>query len=48
MLGVVANDLSRLEAGTYGYGYGYGPGGEKPKRGFGRRRGTAEPHKQLA
>ena len=31
MLGVVANDLSRLEAGTYGYGYGYGydPGREE-------------------
>jgi Mrp family chromosome partitioning ATPase len=47
MLGVVANDLSRLEAGTYGYGYGYGPEDERPKRGFGRRR-AAEPPKQLA
>ncbi|MGO9971660.1 MAG: P-loop NTPase [Solirubrobacteraceae bacterium] len=26
MLGIVANDLSRLEAGGYGYGYGYGYG----------------------
>jgi hypothetical protein len=24
VLGVVANDMSRLEAGSYGYGYGYG------------------------
>jgi Mrp family chromosome partitioning ATPase/capsular polysaccharide biosynthesis protein len=26
LLGVVANDLSKLEAGSYGYGYGYGYG----------------------
>lgn len=26
LLGIVANDLSRLEAGGYGYGYGYGYG----------------------
>lgn len=50
MLGVVANDLSRLEAGTYGYGYayGYGPDAKKPRRGLGRRRATAEPPKQMA
>lgn len=50
MLGVVANDLSRLEAGTYGYGYGYGydPAAKKPRRGRGRRGAEAEPPKQLA
>jgi Mrp family chromosome partitioning ATPase/capsular polysaccharide biosynthesis protein len=33
LLGVVANDLSRLEASGYGYGYGYGYGGygDKPQ-----------------
>ncbi|HZV73364.1 MAG TPA: P-loop NTPase [Conexibacter sp.] len=32
VLGVVANDLSRLEAGAYGYGYGYGYGSDgEPK-----------------
>ncbi len=30
LLGVVANDLSKLEAGAYGYGYGYGD--EEPAR----------------
>jgi protein-tyrosine kinase len=29
LLGIVANDLSRYEAGAYGYGYGYGYGDEK-------------------
>jgi Mrp family chromosome partitioning ATPase/capsular polysaccharide biosynthesis protein len=29
LLGVVANDLSRLEAGAYGYGYGYGYGADR-------------------
>jgi non-specific protein-tyrosine kinase len=52
MLGVVANDLSRLEAGTYGYGYGYGydPAAKKPRRGRGRRQAEAEAEapKQLA
>jgi Mrp family chromosome partitioning ATPase/capsular polysaccharide biosynthesis protein len=50
MLGVVANDLSRLEAGTYGYGYGYGydPAAKKPRRGRGRRDAEAEAPKQLA
>jgi polysaccharide biosynthesis transport protein len=27
LLGIVANDLSRMDAGGYGYGYGYGPYG---------------------
>jgi Mrp family chromosome partitioning ATPase/capsular polysaccharide biosynthesis protein len=50
VLGVVANDLSRLEAGAYGYGYGYGYGsaGNEPKRNRGRRKATAEPPKQTA
>lgn len=30
LLGIVANDLSRLEAGSYGYGYGYGAYGDQP------------------
>jgi Mrp family chromosome partitioning ATPase len=30
LLGIVANDLSKLEAGAYGYGYGYGPYNEDP------------------
>jgi Mrp family chromosome partitioning ATPase len=30
MLGVVANDLSRMEATTYGYGYGYWSGHDEP------------------
>lgn len=43
LLGIVANDLSRLEAGAYGYGYGYGTYEPKPAR---RRRASAEPPKQ--
>lgn len=49
VLGVVANDLSRLEAGAYGYGYGYGYGDEElpaPRRGRGAR--AAERPKQPA
>jgi Mrp family chromosome partitioning ATPase/capsular polysaccharide biosynthesis protein len=44
VLGVVANDLSRLEAGAYGYGYGYGYGSDdqKASRGRGRRQAPAE------
>jgi Mrp family chromosome partitioning ATPase len=41
LLGIVANDLSRLEAGAYGYGYGYGyayGGHDEPKRGRRRRK----------
>ncbi len=30
LLGIVANDLSRLDAGGYGYGYGYGSYNEQP------------------
>jgi Mrp family chromosome partitioning ATPase/capsular polysaccharide biosynthesis protein len=41
LLGIVANDLSRHEAGSYGYGYGYGSYGEEPKRGRGPRRKAA-------
>jgi len=50
LLGIVANDLSRLEAGAYGYGYGYGYGGHdgEPKRSRRRRRAAAEPPKQTA
>jgi Mrp family chromosome partitioning ATPase len=42
VLGVVANDLSKSEAGVYGYGYGYyGPSdGSKTGR---RRKAAAEP-----
>jgi non-specific protein-tyrosine kinase len=29
LLGIVANDLSRMEAGSYGYGYGYAYGEER-------------------
>ena len=49
LLGIVANDLSRHEAGSYGYGYGYGSYGEEPETGR-RRRGKApaEPPKQPA
>jgi len=40
LLGVVANDLSRLEAGAY-YGYGYGYGAEEPMPSRRRRLGRA-------
>jgi Mrp family chromosome partitioning ATPase/capsular polysaccharide biosynthesis protein len=40
VLGVVANDLSRLEAGAYGYGYGGYTGEPKPERR--RRKAPAE------
>lgn len=43
-IGVVANDLSRLEAGGYGYGYGYGygePDGKSEKSS--RRAGSQRP-----
>jgi Mrp family chromosome partitioning ATPase/capsular polysaccharide biosynthesis protein len=50
VLGLVANDLSRLEAGAYGYaygyGYGYGSSGKETKRDRRRRKATAEPPKQ--
>lgn len=51
VLGVVANDLSRLEAGAYGYGYGYGLDGaddKKSRRGRGRQAAPAEQPKQIA
>lgn len=38
LLGIVANDLSRLEAGAYGYGYGYGYGDEEQPGRFRRLR----------
>jgi Mrp family chromosome partitioning ATPase/capsular polysaccharide biosynthesis protein len=55
LLGVVANDLSRRDAGAYGYaygygyGYGYGPSPDERKRAR-RRRKTPEPEppKQIA
>jgi Mrp family chromosome partitioning ATPase/capsular polysaccharide biosynthesis protein len=46
LLGVVANDLTRLEASAYGYGYGYGYGigtVSEPKRGKRRRKAPAVP-----
>jgi non-specific protein-tyrosine kinase len=52
VLGVIANDLSRLEAGAYGYAYGYSYGygykssGDETKRGRRRRKATADPPKQ--
>ena len=41
LLGIVANDLSRREAGSYGYGYGYSAYGDEEKTGRRRRRDTA-------
>jgi Mrp family chromosome partitioning ATPase/capsular polysaccharide biosynthesis protein len=48
VLGVIANDLSRFEAGTYGYAYGYGYGYGSPdmKQDRRSRKATAEPPKQ--
>jgi Mrp family chromosome partitioning ATPase len=48
VLGVIANDLSRFEAGTYGYAYGYGYGyrSADTKQDRRRRKATAEPPKQ--
>lgn len=46
LLGVVANDLSRSDAGAYGYGYGYGAYTDEPKSGRGRRKAPSEPSKQ--
>lgn len=44
LLGVVANDLARRDAGSYGYAYGYGSYGEEPDpgRGLRRRKAAAE------
>lgn len=48
VLGVVANDLPRREAGVYGYayGYGYGYGSSDAKRDQRRRKAAAEPPRQ--
>jgi Mrp family chromosome partitioning ATPase/capsular polysaccharide biosynthesis protein len=40
LLGIVANDLSQLEAGSYGYGYGYAYGEPRTRRG--RRKARRE------
>lgn len=45
LLGIVANDLSRHEAGAYGYGYGY-RAYEEPKAGSRGRRRAAKRAKQ--
>jgi non-specific protein-tyrosine kinase len=44
LLGTVANDLSRLDAGSYGYGYGVYDYAPKPDRR--RRKAPAEPPRQ--
>ena len=46
LLGIVANDLSRHEAGSYGYGYGYGPYGDEEPEPSRSREAAAEPPKQ--
>ena len=46
LLGVIANDLSRREAGAYGYGYGYGYGSSDTKDDRRQRKATSEPPKQ--
>jgi Mrp family chromosome partitioning ATPase/capsular polysaccharide biosynthesis protein len=47
VLGIVANELPRLDAGSYGYGYGYGPYAREPASpARGDRAGAAEPPKQ--
>lgn len=49
LLGIVANDLSRHEVGSYGYGYGYESYGEEPKPARWRgRKAAAERPKQTA
>lgn len=48
LLGLVANDLSRLEAGAYGYGYGYGYGYERDRSKAGRARREDESLEQTA
>jgi len=50
LLGVVANELSRMDASSYGYGYGYygpygGDGGSAPAR-RGLRLGGRAPEKE--
>jgi receptor protein-tyrosine kinase len=49
VIGVVANELPRIDASSYGYGYGYGNYGGDGGSGSGRRRprlGSAGRHKQ--
>jgi non-specific protein-tyrosine kinase len=46
LLGIVANDLSRHEAGSYGYGYGYRAYEDEPKGRRGRRKAAARQPKQ--
>lgn len=51
LLGIVANELPRMEAGTYGYGYGYGAYGGEPEpepAASGGRRAAVKPPKQPA
>jgi Mrp family chromosome partitioning ATPase/capsular polysaccharide biosynthesis protein len=46
LLGVVANDLTRLDAEGYGYGYGYGAYADKTRRDWRRRKPIPERAKQ--
>lgn len=46
LLGIVANDLARIEAEGYGYGYGYGVYSEHRKRDWRGRRRAEEPTPQ--
>ena len=46
LLGIVANDLPRLDAEGYGYGYGYGVYTEAPKRERRWRKPADEPVEQ--
>jgi Mrp family chromosome partitioning ATPase len=46
LLGVVANDLSRHEAGAYGYGYGYRAYQDEPQGRRARRKAAARQPKQ--
>jgi receptor protein-tyrosine kinase len=47
LLGIVANDLSRLDAASYGYGYGYGPYAQEPKSDRRSRKAEAERPAQI-
>jgi Mrp family chromosome partitioning ATPase len=47
VLGIVANDLPRIDAGSYGYGYGYGGYGGEPEPAARRgRKAAVKPPKQ--
>ncbi len=51
LLGIVANELPRMEAGSYGYGYGYGAYGGEPEpepAARGGRKAAVKPPKQPA